>query len=262
MVTSFSHLFVCLFWWRCVHMCMHMHMQVYMYLYVCKGEAGPEFNCEHLHKWFSTLYFWDFIIFYWTRTCQFSWTGWPGSLQGPSCPQNPALDYKSVVPRFLQCFWGSTSTSQACIAVTTLLTRPPLQPLPTVLWCLCQRNFNDMVVPSLPNLHVNVYCGTINSFQQDSTSRGFVAPFWPWKVVHTHGMHTNMQAKHSYTKIKSFFLFFFLVFRDRVSLCSPGCPGTHSVDQAGLELRNLPASASQVLGLKACATTAQPIFLI
>ncbi|GAB1285580.1 RAS protein activator-like 2 [Apodemus speciosus] len=37
---------------------------------------------------------------------------------------------------------------------------------------------------------------------------------------------------------------------DRVSLCSPGCPGTHSVDQAGLELRNPPASASQVLGLK------------
>jgi hypothetical protein len=34
-----------------------------------------------------------------------------------------------------------------------------------------------------------------------------------------------------------------------------GCPGTHSVDQAGLELRNPPASASQVLGLKACATT-------
>jgi hypothetical protein len=55
-----------------------------------------------------------------------------------------------------------------------------------------------------------------------------------------------------------FFLFFsvFRVFGDRVSLCSPGCPGTHSVDQAGLELRNLPASASQVLGLKECATTA------
>jgi hypothetical protein len=27
------------------------------------------------------------------------------------------------------------------------------------------------------------------------------------------------------------------VFRDRVSLCSPGCPGTHFVDQAGLELK-------------------------
>jgi hypothetical protein len=52
-------------------------------------------------------------------------------------------------------------------------------------------------------------------------------------------------------------LFCFLFFRDRVSLCSPGCPRTHFVDQAGLELRNPPASASQVLGLKACATTAQ-----
>jgi hypothetical protein len=38
-------------------------------------------------------------------------------------------------------------------------------------------------------------------------------------------------------------------FRDRVSLCSPGCPGTHSVDQAGLELRSLPAPASQMLVL-------------
>jgi hypothetical protein len=53
----------------------------------------------------------------------------------------------------------------------------------------------------------------------------------------------------------AFFFFFFP--RDRVSLCSPGCPGTHSVDQAGLELSNLPASASQVLGLKARATTAR-----
>jgi hypothetical protein len=48
------------------------------------------------------------------------------------------------------------------------------------------------------------------------------------------------------------------VFRDWASLCSPGCPGTHSVDQAGLELRNPPASASQVLGSKVCATTARP----
>jgi hypothetical protein len=39
-----------------------------------------------------------------------------------------------------------------------------------------------------------------------------------------------------------------------VSLCSLGCPGTHSVDQAVLELRNPPASASPVLGLKACTT--------
>jgi hypothetical protein len=49
-----------------------------------------------------------------------------------------------------------------------------------------------------------------------------------------------------------------LVFKARVSLCIPGYPGTHFVDQAGLELRNPPASASQVLRSKACATTAQP----
>ena len=43
-----------------------------------------------------------------------------------------------------------------------------------------------------------------------------------------------------------FFCFFciFFFFRDRVSLFSPGCPGTHFVDQADLELINLPASAS------------------
>jgi hypothetical protein len=54
------------------------------------------------------------------------------------------------------------------------------------------------------------------------------------------------------------FLFFCFVFRDRVSLYSLGYPGAHFVDQAGLELRNPPASASGVLGLKVCATTAQP----
>jgi hypothetical protein len=51
------------------------------------------------------------------------------------------------------------------------------------------------------------------------------------------------------------YTFLFFVFWDRVSLYSPGCPGTHFVDQAGLEVRNLPASASRVLGLKECATT-------
>jgi hypothetical protein len=53
---------------------------------------------------------------------------------------------------------------------------------------------------------------------------------------------------------------FFLFFQDRVSLYSPGCPGTHFVDRAGLEFRDPPASASRVLGLKACATTAWPEF--
>jgi hypothetical protein len=39
------------------------------------------------------------------------------------------------------------------------------------------------------------------------------------------------------------------------SLCSPGCPSTHFVDQVCPKLRNPPASVSQVLGLKACAMT-------
>ena len=34
------------------------------------------------------------------------------------------------------------------------------------------------------------------------------------------------------------------VFRDRVSLCSTGYPGTHSVDQAGLQIRDSADSAS------------------
>jgi hypothetical protein len=52
-----------------------------------------------------------------------------------------------------------------------------------------------------------------------------------------------------------------LVFRDRVSLHSSGCPGTHSVDQAGLELRNPPASASRVLELKVCTTITRLLLL-
>jgi hypothetical protein len=86
-------------------------------------------------------------------------------------------------------------------------------------------------------------------------------------------MHVNMQdlkqKRASYNSIQKcltpvnfesfFFLFFFFFFQDRVSLYSPGCPGTHFVDQTGLKLRNPPASAPQVLGLKACATTARQI---
>jgi hypothetical protein len=57
------------------------------------------------------------------------------------------------------------------------------------------------------------------------------------------------------------FVFVFVFLQDRVSLYSPGCPRTYSVDQAGLELRNPPASASQALGLKTCTTTARLNFV-
>jgi hypothetical protein len=73
---------------------------------------------------------------------------------------------------------------------------------------------------------------------------------WQQQLLHFH--------KYDRNQVKTDWLFCFVLFDffwDRVSLCSPGCPGTHFVDQAGLELRNPPASASRVLGLKACATT-------
>lgn len=41
------------------------------------------------------------------------------------------------------------------------------------------------------------------------------------------------------------------------SLCSPGYPVTRSVDQAGLELRGMPAFG--MLGLEACATMARKL---
>ena len=57
------------------------------------------------------------------------------------------------------------------------------------------------------------------------------------------------------------FLFFVVfVFKERVSMCSAGYSGTHFVDQAGLKLRNLPASASRVLGLKACANKPSKVY--
>ena len=53
----------------------------------------------------------------------------------------------------------------------------------------------------------------------------------------------------------SLWFFFVLFLSVCFVLCSPGSPGTHSVYQAGLKLRDPFASASQVLGLKPYATT-------
>jgi hypothetical protein len=58
-----------------------------------------------------------------------------------------------------------------------------------------------------------------------------------------------------------FVLFCFVLLWDKVFLYSPGCPGTHFVEQAGLELRNPPASASWVLGSKAYATMPGLIYI-
>ena len=59
---------------------------------------------------------------------------------------------------------------------------------------------------------------------------------WHLSHRHTYRHNTNHQCTRHLKK-------FFLVFRDRVSLCSPGCPGTHYADQAVLELGDPPASS-------------------
>ena len=53
--------------------------------------------------------------------------------------------------------------------------------------------------------------------------------------------------------MKKKLFFFFFSETGLPSLCSSGCLRTHSVDQASLELRDPPASAFGVLGLKVCA---------
>jgi hypothetical protein len=63
-------------------------------------------------------------------------------------------------------------------------------------------------------------------------------------------------SKHAKFIVKNgLFLFYFCFcsffppfFQDRISQCVPGCPGTYSVDQAGLKM----------LGFKPCATTTPP----
>jgi hypothetical protein len=57
-----------------------------------------------------------------------------------------------------------------------------------------------------------------------------------------------------------FLFFLFLLFWDRVSLYSRSCPGIQDTYKLGWP-RNLPTSAFHVLGLKACATTAQSILI-
>jgi hypothetical protein len=60
---------------------------------------------------------------------------------------------------------------------------------------------------------------------------------------------SKLNCPVSNTGMVTLFVCFGLAFGDRISLCSSCCPGTHSVDQAGLGLRDHPASASRVLGL-------------
>jgi hypothetical protein len=67
--------------------------------------------------------------------------------------------------------------------------------------------------------------------------------------------HCDIWVVFEFYLYKYFKNFYYLVFRHRVSLCSPGCPAMCSGDQADLGFRDLPASVSPGLGWKAWATT-------
>lgn len=65
--------------------------------------------------------------------------------------------------------------------------------------------------------------------------------------------------RHSQRKKMNHFIvvivLFCVIFQDPVFLYSPGCPRIFCVDQVGLEIGDLPASAFQVLEWEACAMT-------
>jgi hypothetical protein len=127
---------------------------------------------------------------------------------------------------------------------------PSVLPLPPFSPQFARCSFFPRVVPSSYSPSAQCfYCG------HTSPSLPSSQPL-PSLLILSANAVISFQAIPS-SQLNLCFVFVF-VFRDRVSLCSPGCPGTHFVDQAGLELRNPPASASRVLGLKACATTPGP----
>jgi hypothetical protein len=116
-------------------------------------------------------------------------------------------------------------------------------------------------VPSYQSFQTDWPLGNQDSYSEyestegvsDSSQIKFLSLCRSFLVDTTPGLFwgPNQKILCLYNALKFFvFLFFGLVFRDRVSLYSLGCPGPHFVDQAGLKLRNPPASASRVLGLK------------
>ena len=68
-------------------------------------------------------------------------------------------------------------------------------------------------------------------------------------------VHLDELLVFMFVSVFHIFLHCFVLFQDKGYLCSPGCPGIPSVDQAGLKPRTPPASVSQGLRLKVRAST-------
>lgn len=74
----------------------------------------------------------------------------------------------------------------------------------------------------------------------------------PATTDHPFPLRGQLSPQHLFTECLHIFVCFCF---PRQHLCvTPGGPETCTVDQSGLELKDLPATASWVLGLKTCAT--------
>jgi hypothetical protein len=105
---------------------------------------------------------------------------------------------------------------------------------------LVQNSFTELS-PAQPQIIFNIYtytCVCVNIYMCVCVCVCIYVCTYVY--IHTH--------IHTYTHMCVSLLFLF--FRNRVSLCRPGCPGTCSVHQDGLKLRDLPTSASRVQRLK------------
>lgn len=65
---------------------------------------------------------------------------------------------------------------------------------------------------------------------------------------------THASCKRPHNDMTTYGIPSFLLFGDSVLQCGSGWCGTCYVDQAVLDVRDLPASVPKVLGLKVCAT--------
>jgi hypothetical protein len=177
-------------------------------------------------------------------TCTVCICMWGLGERAPMCHGKHAEVRKQlwVSDRIFHLVWGC-SFAHSCICQASWVTRLWGCPyLPSCYWLL-----------KITDLHNGVwhYLGAGDIDFCPHTVLGAAVVF-----------HWAISPSPKYSNLKkvlcAIFLFvcfvLFLFFWYWVSLCSPGCPETHFVDQAGLELRNPPASASQVLRLKACAT--------
>jgi hypothetical protein len=129
---------------------------------------------------------------------------------------------------------------------------------------ICYSQFSGLTFLTYLESHYVVRGRSLTHLPQLSPALEWLVLPW-WLIVDVNRLCHQRHHLCCYLILLLYFVYLFICFfffRDRISLCSPGCPRTHSVDQAGLELRDLPASASRVLRLKVCATIAWLYFFL